>query len=473
MVTRGTTQYSNVPVKAGASAISLRDIVFMLFRRRWIVLAVSVPIILVGGMSLFRQTGSYIAACRVLVELTRVDLPRWNTTGRNIDYDRELSTMFNIAMSIPVAETAAVALHDSIPVIKGLLPNLDYIDQPGALREFFLENLDVSAVGESNILEFRFGSANPRISLMGVGAMRDAFVEYMVHGRKNVKAIAYYNEQVQEVQSQIDSLLTVRSGILADTGYSSIEDQMRNEVIQLSGVEGKLLQASADRQALELEYESLKPFLEGDPLAFPIGLYVERNTTLGYWRNMVSQYQDKLNTILSVHTVDSVPARRQRSMVESALEMLHKEEVAFVDNLKLQLHSARGLEQILRKQVQTMRKENARGPEAVSRISLVDVEIESLRTLLRDIQGKLGEVRLSQMADERVSSVTPLTDPEMVMVLSGGKTMVYFIVIVIFAVALGIVLALILESMDHRVYHPKDIEENLQLPVFASVTRTD
>ncbi len=68
----GIAPDSNVPVQVGASNLSLRDIVFMLFRRRWIVLAVSLPIIIIGGMSLFRQTGSYISACRVLVELTRL-----------------------------------------------------------------------------------------------------------------------------------------------------------------------------------------------------------------------------------------------------------------------------------------------------------------------------------------------------------------------------------------------------------------
>jgi len=43
----------------------------------------------------------------------------------------------------------------------------------------------------------------------------------------------------------------------------------------------------------------------------------------------------------------------------------------------------------------------------------------------------------------------------------------------VFGLALGIVAALIMESMDHRVYAPKDVEEKLNLPVFASVTRED
>ena len=49
--------------------------------------------------------------------------------------------------------------------------------------------------------------------------------------------------------------------------------------------------------------------------------------------------------------------------------------------------------------------------------------------------------------------------------------MFYFILMVIFAIALGFVAAFILESLDHRVYEPRDVEEHLKLPVFASVTK--
>jgi uncharacterized protein involved in exopolysaccharide biosynthesis len=308
---------------------------------------------------------------------------------------------------------------------------------------------------------------------MSVGAMRNAFVNYQVHSRRNMNAITYYNEQFQNVQGEIDSLLTVRSGILAETGYSSITDQMRNEVGQMADIEGKLLEAAGTRRALDLEYETLKTYLDGDPLAFPIGMDESRSSTLVYWRNQVSKHQDALNTILSIHTEDSIPARRQQQIVDASLERLRQEETAYVESIRLQLVSARGRENTLKEQAETLRAENARGPAAESRISFVDIELESLRGLMKDIQGKLGEVRLSHMADERVSSVTPLTDPEMVLSLSGGKTMVYFAMIAVFALALGIVVALILESMDHRVYHPKDVEENLKLPVFASVTRTD
>jgi uncharacterized protein involved in exopolysaccharide biosynthesis len=466
-------QYSGVPAKVGGTGLSLRDIVFILFRRRWVVLLISMPIILMGGFSLLRQTSSFSASCRVLVELSSVDLPRWNTTGRNIDYDRELSTMFNIAMSLPVAEMAAASLTDSVPRIMELLPNNLTLRQPDGLKEFLLEQLDVSAVGESNILEFQFSSPNLEVSLMAVGAMRDAFVEYHVKGRKNRKAIAFYNEQYRAVQSQIDSLLSARSTVLAASGYSSIKDQMRNEVGLLADIEARLLTTTANRRELELQYQTLSGYLDGDPLAFPLGVDANKNYTLVELRTLVSKHQDELNLILTVHTPESIPARRHQTLVDRSLEGLRETQASFVESIRLEYEAAQSRERTLAEQAATLTVSTARGPVAESKITMVDVEIESLRELLKDVQGKLGEVRLNQTADERVSSVTRLTDPEGIYSLSGGKTVIYFVVIAVFALALGIVAALILASMDHRVYHPRDVEDKLRLPVFASVSRTD
>ena len=144
-----------------------------------------------------------------------------------------------------------------------------------------------------------------------------------------------------------------------------------------------------------------------------------------------------------------------------------------MESIYLEKRASESLEAILAVQIKELEQKNSRGPVAYQRISLLDVESESLRSLLKDLQGKRGEVRLTQDADERVSSVVVLTDPAVISIMSGGKTMVYFIMISVFALALGVVAAFLIDNMDHRVFVPKDVEENLKLPVFASVTRKD
>jgi hypothetical protein len=306
----------NLPSTTHQVAVSPRDVVFVLFRRRWVMLAIALPIIILGGVSLLGRTSTSTAATRVVVEFLNVDRPQWNITGRNIDFDRELSTLTNIAMSVSVAEDAAEALADSLPAIRAMDPNLVEIQSVTDLRDLLLGGLDVNIVGESNILEFRHTDPNPRIALMAAGAMRTAFIRYENFGRRKAGAVAYYEEQLNTVRADIDSLLAVRGAVLGQAGFSSLEDELRYSTGDAAELENQLRKVQVDRAQLESEYNHLKGFLERDPREFPAGQDESRASTLVGWRDLVGKQEDALNSILSIHTDDSVPARRQKALLE-------------------------------------------------------------------------------------------------------------------------------------------------------------
>lgn len=464
---------ANLPGPVRTRGLGPREIVFTLFRRRWILLAVSVPIILAAGGSLLGRAKTTTAATRVLVELTNVDQPRWNIGGRAIDYDRELSTFMNIALSVSVAERAAEILADSVPTISALDPKLAQLEPGAPLRDFLASGLDVNLVGESNILEFQFTTENPRVALMAVGAYRDAFITFENQGRRNTGAVQFYTEQVAAVRASIDSLLAERGAILGRTGFTSLEDELRYSTGAVAEAELKLREVQVDRQQLAAEHEFLRGFLNRDPREFPAGQDQSRSSTLVGFRDMVGKHEDTLNSILSVHTAESIPARQQRAVLDAALKRLHDEQVAYVESIRLALESTQERERTMASQLATLTAKNQRLPEVYQQVALLDTDIKSLRDLLDDLQGKLGEVRMAEMADERVGKVLKLSNPELVASLAGGRTSVYLAMVVILALALGIVAAFIQDSLDHRIYAPQDVEDSLKLPVFASVTRTD
>jgi uncharacterized protein involved in exopolysaccharide biosynthesis len=469
----GIEQHTSVPGPVRQRGLGPREVILILFRRRFVVLAVALPIILAVGGSLLSRTGTFTAASRVLVELMNVDQPRWNINGRNIDYDREMSTFLNIAMSVSVADRAATALADSLPVVRGIDPKLAELGEGPEFRDYLLGGLEVNVVGESNILEFRHTAENPRVALMASGALRDAFIDFENFGRQNRGAIEYYAEQIGAVRAKIDSLLTLRGDILGSSGYTSLEDEMRYSTGAVADAESLLRKVQVERQQLEAEYAMLVSYLDKDPRLFPAGQDESRASTLVGFRDLVGKHEDTLNSILSVHTDDSLPARQQRTILETALKRLHDEEVAYTESMRLALTSTRQREATLQQQVNDLRADNQRLPDVYQRVSLLDSDIKSLRDLLEDLQGKWGEVRMSEMADERVGKVIALTDPELVTVLAGSKTVIYLVMVVFMALALGIVGAFVQESLDHRIYAPHDVEDNLKLPVLASVTRSD
>ncbi|MBK8167123.1 MAG: hypothetical protein IPK64_14380 [bacterium] len=469
----GNSRGSNLPSTIVREGLAPRDVVFVLFRRRWILLAVALPIILMGTVGLLGRTKTSTAATRVVVEFLNIDRPQWNITGRNVDFDRELSTLANIAMSVSVADEAALALTDSLPVIQGLDENLALVQSHTDLRDLLLGGLDVAVVGESNILEFRHTDPNPRVALMAAGALRTAFVHYENFGRRKRGAAAYYEEQVSSVRARVDSLLAVRGAILGESGFSSLEDELRYLTGDAAETANNLRKTQVDREQLQAEYDLLRGFLDRDPREFPAGQDESRASTLVGWRDIVGKQEDALNSILSVYTDDSIPARRQKALLERSLERLRAEEVAYTESVRLALEGTIRREETIRGQLESIRRNNQRLPDVYQKVSMLDSEIKSLRDLLSDLQGKWGEVRMNEMADDRVSNIIVLTEPELIQSLGGGKSAVYMAMIAVLALALGVVGAFIADSTDHRVYAPRDVEDKLELPVFASVTRIE
>ena len=72
-------QPNNQPVMVRReTSITLRDVVYIMFRRRWIIAAITTPILIIASLGLFRQEGSYLASCQVLMELRGAQATRWN-----------------------------------------------------------------------------------------------------------------------------------------------------------------------------------------------------------------------------------------------------------------------------------------------------------------------------------------------------------------------------------------------------------
>ena len=467
------TPINNSPSLEGSSGLqfSFRDIIVTLYRRKLVVLMIACPIILAGGFALLNQSGSYGATARVLVELANVEKPRWNTTGSNVDYDRELSTMLNIAMSTSVGKLAAISLEDSIPLIRSLDPLLAGLEGVEELTWFLLSNTNVAVLGESRILEFQVNASHPRLALMGVGAMRDAFADFQVTSQKNNQAIAYYEEQIAVVRAQVDSLLLMRATILEEAGYSDMSEQLKAEAGSMIEVVYELMKARSLRQAVEIRHQVLFAALDNDPREFPMGEDESRSYSLVGLRNMVIEQEKILNGLLTVHTPNSIPVLQQQEMLDAELKKLCREEKAYVESVRITLEELRSKERLLEDLVSVYEERQKHAPQTSYRISLIDTETFSMRNVMENLQVKLGEVRISHQADDRVSAIISLTQPTLSEVISSGKSIMYFMILVFFALALGVIVAFVLETLDHRISSSEEITAHLQLPVFAIIRK--
>ena len=464
------TPVQQAVVASQDTSITLRDVVYIVFRRRWIVVAITVPIMIIASLGLFRQEGSFVASCKVLMELRGIQDSRWNPSTAHIDEDRELSTFEHMAMSIPVATIAAEQIQDSLRTLIRRDPNLDGLGRKRKLIKYIQENLDVSVMGESNIFDIQFGSPNVDFSLLAVEAVRDAFMHYSVFAVKNSRAVEYYEEQIHVVRGQIDSLLALRAAIHQETGYVSLEDDLRYETGQLAMLRKEHFDAIADRTYLEAKVRQLRQARRENPGFFPVSEKEMESLPLNSAKQRVDRYRDELNTMLSTYPESSVQIQRQREKVERAEEILQTALDDYLRGFEVLLQAAVQLENVRREQIAEMEASLQGAPDAYHRISLVDTELSTKSQLLESMQVKSGEVRLNEMADERVSRLIKLTEPEIVMVGTGGKMFAYFALVSVFGFLFSIVVAFAIDRQDHRLYTPRSVEEHLEVPILGVIS---
>lgn len=451
-------------------AITLRDIAFIMFRRRWIVLAVALPIIAVASLGLFQNVGSYVASTEILLDLQAPEVPRWNTKAY-VDYERSLSTYQHMATSVPVARLAAAALEDSIEVIASLDEGFyAELRDPEELAGFLQDGLDISPVGESSILSMRFGSPNARLSLMAVEVCRDAFLNYSIRATKNDQAIEYYDEQVRHVRNDIDSLLVARSEIVASVGYTSVKDNLRFEAATMADLRTKWFDEMSNARFLQAKADAYRQALADDPDFFPASDRDRSSAVMNGAKSEVEEIRLNLARLRTKYTDDHVDIRRVTEMLVEAERVLKREVEAYVRSFEVDAAATAGKAAILQEQMDDMRRVLVQAPDIERRVGLIDTEVNAMKELLEDLQIKRGEVQIMQQADERINMIIKLNEPEIEAFVSGSRRVAYFLIISLFGLVFAVIVAFIVDYQDHRVYSPEKLESELGVPVLGSVS---
>jgi uncharacterized protein involved in exopolysaccharide biosynthesis len=451
---------------------SLRDVIFVLFRRRWIILAISVPIMVIASLGLFKRTGVYVAATKLLIELQTPEITQWNTSGAHVDYDRTLSTYQHMVMSVPVTSKAAQSLEDSLDAVIKDHPEFAPLRNPKQFSQFLHDHLDASQLGESSILKIEFGCADPRLSLMGVRACRDAFLDYAIQATKNARALGYYEEQINMVRSAMDSLLAKRAAIMQKSGYSDFKEDIKHDTGQRAKLRDEYYEAVANREFLERRLAFMKRARAEHPEHFPLDndRSSGQNTMLLATKTLIAGYYDDLNRMRTEFPEESPKVQRQLQLIAETRALLLDAIDDYITAYESDIDALRQREETLLAQIDGLEKTIDEVPGVYQHVSLIDMELQAKNKLIEDLQIKAGEVRLNAMADERVSRIIKLTDPEIERVVTGGRMLAYFVLVSLFGFLFSIVVAFAVDRQDHKIYHPSNIEQYLEVPVLGVVT---
>jgi uncharacterized protein involved in exopolysaccharide biosynthesis len=440
----------------------LKRFIAIIIRRRWLILAIALPIIFMVTFGTMKTSSSVTAGTLIMVETRQPENPFFSQ--RVVNDDVVMSTAAQIGMSIPVAEKAAVLLADSIPVLRDEDPLLIDLEEGEDLVGRLIESVDCGPVGESNVLNLTFTHPSPRFALAAVTALSEGFVQFNIERQQNPSAVSYYTDQIRQVQAEVDSIMKLKSEVLDDAGMVAFSNSAQGTILHIRTMEQELFRVRSARRGIEGRLDKLKDTIAQDPEYYPsderfVMLKVNYETLLAELSKLRAKYKD-----------DSVWVQRQYELISDASASLKRERDAYIAELEIELADVIAKEEAFLEAVETQSASLDVYPQVLRRTESFDLQINSRRDLLESLQMKRGEVRLKAGSDQRISSLVQLNQPTISSRIGGSKKLLYIGVAVVFSLILGLIVAIFVDNQDHRIYDRRQASQMLDVPVLGALS---
>ncbi|MBD3221238.1 hypothetical protein GF314_08335 [bacterium] len=463
-------QVKNPLQRTDQESLDMRSLVEVLIRRRWIILLVAAPVVLVAMIGTLRSTQTFRARSTVMIEVGGPQTPQFYQ--RSVNLDMVLSSAAELGMSAPVAELAAEALADSIPAFQERYPEyFAEVSTVDDLQEVIHGGATSTHVGESNLLNLSFSHPVAPFALTGAEALANAFIEFNVSTSRNERAVGYYTDQIRNTKTEIDSLYDLRKAVLDTAGMLGLTADLRMTVTQIRGLESEYFRARSKREGLEAELSTLERAVANDPEFIPN--VPERDAgSLNRLKAALDVRVTRLTELRQRYAEDSIWVEREKAQIEMIREELLRERQRYMQSLRVDLAEARAVEQSYDRAQRAQMGGLARYPSVQADLELIDMQITGLRDLLGSLQRKRGEVRMSADRDIRITDVFLIEEPTLDVPVGRGRKMLYLIISVVLAIAMGLVAAFFVESNDHRIYDRRRAELYLEVPVLGSLPDT-
>jgi capsular exopolysaccharide synthesis family protein len=185
----------------------------VLWRRRWLIVSITVIVVGAAFAFTFLRTPVYTATAKVLVKPTGINIANVGAAG--VDRLVSLPTEAELVRSSDVAGIAAEALGRD----------------PSSARDL-LSHVGVNVPTNSQILEIRYTDTEPQVARDGSVAFANAYLQFK--GERAIELVgrqqADYEAQIEALQAQIQDLNEIIADNPGDTG---LLDEANNQKQQL------------------------------------------------------------------------------------------------------------------------------------------------------------------------------------------------------------------------------------------------
>ncbi len=445
----------------GEGGFQFWDAVKVVSRWRWLIVACALLAAVAAATVILRATPLYQASATIEVQPQETQIMEGLSIEPTSTADAEfMSTQYTLLKSRSLAERVAENLN--------LAADARYADQSAPIDKRLAaaagkvrENLSVSIVGRSRIIEIRFVSPHRNEAARVANGIAEGFIESSLERKYNATAYArnFVGERLLAARTALEQseAKLVRyageKGILdlGGEGKSAVDGSL--DATSLTALNAQLSEAQSRRIALEVMLEGLRRGEQRQALESDLLRELARRRS-----EAVTEYNEKLNTFQP----DFPEMTSLRSQIEAIDREIAAERSRIIAGVSADYRAAKETEASIRSRIKELKGSLQDLRNKSIDYGILSRDVDTNRAQYEALLQRMKEISIVDgVGKSRVSIVDKALAPNAPFEPNKKRILIQFLIL---GLAAGVGLAFALEYIDDTIKSPEDLPSKLDIP---------
>lgn len=443
--------------REAASQATVRDLVTVIFRQKWVILTVFLVTTLSVLLLNLRTPTTYQSLAKVRVERARPETSL-RPGVRVLPWSEEIASELETVKSYPVAQRAQQILDQ-------------WYEEGKVSKKIRLSRSAIGArvIGESNVLEVSYTSQEASVCRPVTDAVAKAYRRFRQESIAVPQAKKFFEREIAAVVKDLDDLQKEEERYLAVVGSAGVKARQASLSTLLQNAEADLMEVKTNRSLLARKLDQARALVNAedyDATFFSQLKYQSGWAIKDLKKDLIDAKleRDRLSATLTPEHPKLRQAEQQYQTAKAMLEDEIRSTLSYMENEYRQLTEKQSM---LAAQVADLRTQLAAIPQVSVELSRLDSEIAFKRDQLKDLKSKqiATQVTLATSPKYTVTVLVPASPPYAMKT----RDYVRMALAPLMSLVVGFLLAFFLDSLDHSLRTSADVEEHLGLPVLAAL----
>lgn len=453
---------------------SLRDMVALVFRRKWVILGIFFVTLAMGVSASLRTTSEFMATSKVLIRRSEASSFQ-KSRSPFLGLEEEMNTEIEILRSTPVLERALnyvqaeikeATAEERAELFPPETPDEKY-HEPSA--SWIAKSLQAEPVELSNVIMIRFRNQNPATARMLADAVANAYVVERIAVRRNPMLESFFQDRSAGLRDRLLDLRTELGQLQIESGIYDQEWQQRLNLGTLDELRTDLLRVRVRRDTEERKLTAVRRKLAENPDIVVPTLEFEDGRPFQELRAKLIDKRTQLAELKGRYLLDHPKVKQTEDFIALLEQDLREEINTQIEMREGHLEGLRAEEISLEKAVREVVEEMNRIPQFEPMLRQIEREISNTAELSELVDAKMADTQISETEDQRMVNAKVLSPATVTVSFVQERKSLFALFAALLGLSLGLALAFLLEGLDHSLRTPDDVEINLGVPLLGSI----